>query len=353
MGAPQPQTEARDAETAGAAPAQQGEAAWLDRIVDMAGGRDDLAFTFAAPQLGALLADPPPRPAEAAPAPAPFTIALDSIRAPRDRARQSLNHESIAALAASLSERGLLQPLLVRPLAGAYELVAGSRRFHAAKLAGLSEVPVVVRELSDRDALMVAVVENLQREDLPALDEAQSYFRLLDEFGWTQEEVAERVGRSRAHVGNTLRLLGLPPSVKMLLEEGRLTAGHARALLGAPNPSELAALVVARGLSVRQTEALVQQQTPVTRRRKATLDTAAQALEQRLGERLGLPVRLQATRRGGKLIVQYRSLDDLEAALQRYASPPAIPANDDGEGAAAASVGDNIVPLIRPEDGAA
>src|SRR5207302_1753045 len=191
----------------------------------------------------------------------------------------------------SVTEQGVLLPLLVRPIAGgAYDIVAGARRFNAAKLAGLREVPVVVADLSDSEALMVALVENLQREDLAPLDEAQTYFRLLDEFGWTQEDMARRVGRSRSHVANTVRLLGLPQPVKQLLEESKLTAGHARALLNAADPAALAERVVAQGLSVRQTEALAQKgqsAVPAEDRRNHSPDP----LERTLAERLGLDVK--------------------------------------------------------------
>ncbi|MBV8653741.1 MAG: ParB/RepB/Spo0J family partition protein, partial [Alphaproteobacteria bacterium] len=220
----------------------------------LTGGQD---FTAPVQSIDALLAHPLDAGTPAAAPTSPLSVALTRLQIGSLQPRRSVDPAATARLAASIAEQGVLEPLLVRPIGGDYEIIAGSRRYQAAKLAGLSEVPVIVRTLSDREALMVALVENLQREDIAALDEAQGYHRLLEEFGWTQDELARHIGRSRSHIGNTLRLLGLPIEVKALLEAGKLTAGHARALLNAADPAALAALIVERGLSVRATEALV------------------------------------------------------------------------------------------------
>ena len=216
----------------------------------------------------------------------------------------------------------------MRPLGDDYEIIAGSRRYQAAKLAGLSEVPVIIRELSDREALMVAVVENLQREDITALDEAQSYARLLDEFNWTQDELARRIGRSRSHISNTLRLLSLPAEVRGLVEAGTLTAGHARALLNAPDPAAIAAdrrrarTERARDRSAdappRQRRAGRVQRRSASRRRAEEIRAIARRAA-------GPQVRVQATRGGGKLTIYYQAVDELDAALRAYGRQDGAP----------------------------
>jgi ParB family transcriptional regulator, chromosome partitioning protein len=251
----------------------------------------------------------------------PTTLPLERLRPNPHPARHQADAESMARLADSIAEHGILQPLVVRRCTGDaedFEIVVGLRRYEAAKLAGLSSVPVIILGLSDREALMVALVENLQRDDIAALDEAQCYFRLFDEFGWTQGELSRHLGRSRSHIANTLRLLGLPGAVRSLLESGMISAGHARALLPAHDPAALAAAVVARNLSVRQTEELVRREQAASVPARARLEAALSQFEQTLGERLGLRVRLQPTRRGGKVTIYYRSTDELEDALHRF-----------------------------------
>ena len=231
----------------------------------------------------------------------------------------------------SIREKGIVQPLLVRPVddlvdnvaadSGApgaeFELVAGERRWRAAQRAGLHEVPVVIRPFGDSEVLEIALVENLQREDLTPLEEAEAYGRLMQEFGHSQAEVAETIGKSRSHVANTLRLLGLPPAVKRQLDEGALSAGHARALLAAPDPAALAGEVVRRGLNVRATELLVRRRgvAPEPRQRKAR-DHDTVALERELGGTLGLRVTLSPNGRGGSLTLHYASLDQLDRVLK-------------------------------------
>lgn len=270
--------------------------------------------------LGALLG-------ETAPAVAPDAaqlVPIEYLEPSPLQPRRNFPEAELEALAASIREHGLLQPLLVRPsrsLATGYEIVAGERRWRAAQRAGLTELPVVVRELDDRRVLELALVENLQREELSALEEAEAYARLAREFGRTQEEIADAVGRSRSHVANIMRLLQLPESVRRMLADGRLTAGHARALLAASEPDKLAVLVVERGLNVRQTEALVRAaakrpapRTPV--RPDPDIDAFARDLSQSLG----LSVRLRQRGRGGTLTIRYSSPEQLETLVRKLRS---------------------------------
>jgi ParB family chromosome partitioning protein len=245
-------------------------------------------------------------------------IPIELIRPGAFQPRRRFAEAELEALAQSIREKGILQALLVRPVVGeeaAFELVAGERRWRAAQRVGMHEVPVIVRPLADSEALEIALVENLQREDLSALEEAEAYSRLMEEFGRTQGALAEAVGKSRSHVANTLRLLSLPPPVRRRLEEGELSAGHARALLAAADPVALAAEVVRRGLNVRATEKLVQRrsETPQPKRRLREADTVA--LERELGDRLGLRVTLDQKKRGGSLTLHYVSLDQLDRVL--------------------------------------
>jgi ParB family chromosome partitioning protein len=199
-----------------------------------------------------------------------------------------------------------------------YEIIAGERRWRAAQLAGCHELPVVVYALSDREALELALLENVQRQDLTPLEEAEGYRRLIEEFGHTQDELARSLGKSRSHIANLIRLLGLPGPLRALLESGQLSAGHARALLGAVDPAPLARQVLARGLNVRQTEALVRNERHAIKvggDRKRDADTVA--LERDLANRLGLPVRVQPKASGGTLRIEYRSLEQLDGLIRR------------------------------------
>jgi ParB family chromosome partitioning protein len=225
--------------------------------------------------------------------------------------------EALAELAQSIRTRGILQPLLVRPHPAAsdrYQIVAGERRWRAAQAAGLHEVPTLVRELSDAEAAGAALVENLQRHDLNAIEEADGYRRLMQEFGLTQDGVAETVGKSRSHVANTLRLLNLPNTVKDEVRRGTISAGHARALLSLPDPQAAALDVIARGLSVRQTEALSE------RPARSALPTAApdsvtRNIERDLSERLGLRVQISPMGKGGAIRIHYQDLDQLDGII--------------------------------------
>lgn len=243
--------------------------------------------------------------------------------------RKTFQDEELDDLAQSLREKGMLQPLLVRPVAdpaNAYEIVAGERRWRAAQKAGLHEVPVIVRELSDAEALEVALVENIQRADLNPVEEAEGYRRLMEEFHYTQQQLAEAVGKSRSHVANTMRLLGLSGKVRDMLSEGTLTAGHARALIASDAADELAERIATLGLSVRETEELARdsrareetgqdRQSPA---RKPEKDPDTLALERSLAETLGLKVLVNHKgQRGGELRISYRTLEQLDDLCQR------------------------------------
>jgi len=251
-------------------------------------------------------------------------VPIELIRPGAFQPRRRFAETELEALAQSIREKGVLQPLLVRPLAGEdadFELVAGERRWRAAQRIGLHEVPVIIRPMADSEALEIALVENLQREDLSPLEEAEAYSRLMDEFGRTQASLADALGKSRSYVANTVRLLALPAPVRRRLDEGELSAGHARALLGAADPAALAEEVVRRGLNVRATERLVQRraETRVSKRRPRDANVAA--LERELAAVLGLRVTLEAKKRGGALTLHYASLDQLDRVLRLLRAP--------------------------------
>lgn len=268
--------------------------------------------------LSALMGDNQASPS-ATPAGTPRTLPVEALEPSPFQARSTPDPAALAELAASIQEHGILQPILVRPkpgAAGKFQILGGERRWRAAQQAKLHDVPVVVRDLDDRAAMAAGLVENLQREDLNALEEAEGYARLLSEFGLKQDGLGQAVGKSRSHVANTLRLLNLPPRVRDMLRGGALSAGHARALLGAEDPERLAGVVV-RGLSVRQTEAIAAAapRDPTTRR-AAKQDADVAALERRLTERLGLKVGIKSAGKGGQMLISYRDLDQLEGVLR-------------------------------------
>jgi len=266
---------------------------------------------------------------DAAPAAPPHTMRIDLLHPGRYQPRHQFDTAGIEALAQSIREKGVLQTLLVRPhpeITDAFEIVAGERRWRAAQLAQLHEVPVVLREIEDREALEIALVENLQRQDLSALEEAEAYQRLLDEFSYTQEAVAQALSKSRSHVANTLRLLDLPTAVKQLLDEGKLTAGHARALLGASDPLGLAEVVVRRGLNVRQVERLAQRsKAKPSQRTPREKDADTRSVEHELTLALGMTVRIEPAHNGraGTLSIAYQSLDQLGDLIGRLRHTPA------------------------------
>ena len=238
--------------------------------------------------------------------------------------RRSFAEAELADLAASVKEKGIVQPILARPVKGAFnqfEIIAGERRWRAAQRAGLHDVPVLVQDVSDREALELAIIENVQRADLNALEEALGYDSLMSEFSYTQQDLAQIIGKSRSHVANTLRLLKLPESVQALLRDGRLTAGHARALVGAGDPEALARRIVEEGLTVRDIEALAQAPKPADPskggRPKKAKDADTVALERSLTERLGLAVSIEhRSDHSGEVRVRYQSLDQLDEILK-------------------------------------
>ncbi|MCL2627050.1 MAG: ParB/RepB/Spo0J family partition protein [Cystobacterineae bacterium] len=250
-------------------------------------------------------------------------LPIEQIQPHSHNPRKSFEDSGIDELADSIIQQGLLQPILVRREgAGGFKLIAGERRWRAAQRAGLTEIPALIREVSDEDAFEMALVENLQREDLSPLEEAEGYQRLLEERGWTQEQVAERVGKNRVTVANALRLLQLPEEVRALLASGQLEAGHARALLGLGEAQGMLALarqVVAHKLSVRQTEAQVRLRKQARPRPKPLkLSLSAKKVVEELQRKLGTRVRILEKADGsGKLEMDYFSYEDLERILSR------------------------------------
>jgi ParB family chromosome partitioning protein len=272
--------------------------------------------------LAALLGDSPPSSKSDATPTAARKLPIASLKPGRLQPRTLFDDDEIDSLAESIRQQGIIQPILARPAKdsdGDYEIIAGERRWRAAQRAGLHEVPVVVHFIGDQDALEIALVENLQRQDLNILEEAEAYDRLVREYGNLQEDVAKALGRSRSHITNAIRLLTLPDEVKSLISEGKLSAGHARALVGAENATAIARRIVARNLSVRQTEKLVQ--TGIAARPAARggrdRDPNVRDLEDSLTRRLGLKVTISQGKRSGKLILRYKTLDQLDDIVKR------------------------------------
>ena len=251
------------------------------------------------------------------------TVPIEFLQPGSAQPRRHFDDAAIAALVESVREKGILQPLLVRrhpEQTNMYEIVAGERRWRAAQRAGLAEIPVVIKELDDSEALEIALIENVQREDLTAIEEAQGYRRLMDEFDHTQEALSRAIGKSRSHIANLLRLLTLPDSVQAMVNDGSLSAGHARALINTEAPSVWAQLVVSRGLSVRQIESLVKKSTGGSAPKPAAplgRDPNIVALENDLSQMLGLRVSIKTKGEGGTLDIVYESLEQLDDVLHR------------------------------------
>ena len=245
--------------------------------------------------------------------------------------RRHFDNDAIDQLAESIAQHGVLQPLLVRPLAGKdqYEIIAGERRWRAAQRAQLHEIPVIIQDLGDEVALEIALIENLQREDLSAIEEAEGFQRLIEEFSYTQDVLSKKLGKSRSHVANTLRLLKLPEKIKTYVQDGQLSAGHARAVLGAKDPVALARKVVEEGLSVRATEKLalthgVQPKPQQTQASPHSLnsgkDADTVALERELSSHLGMRVTVDTSAGGsGRLSIHYKTLDQFDAIMEKLA----------------------------------
>lgn len=255
-------------------------------------------------------------------------VAVFDLYPNKDQPRRHFDAEGLKELAISLNAHGMLQPILVRPhpeKQKAFEIVAGERRWRAAQQAKLHEVPVIIRELSDRDVAEIALVENLQRQDLNPMEEAQAYNRLIEDFGHTQEKLAAILGKSRPHLANMMRLLKLPAQVQEMVADGRLSAGHARAILANPNdPVSVANLIERMGLSVRQAEMLAkgELEEDVTAKKakppeKARKSADIVALEQEIAHVLGLSVKIDHQGKGGALAIHYKTLDDLDDILDR------------------------------------
>jgi ParB family transcriptional regulator, chromosome partitioning protein len=241
-----------------------------------------------------------------------------------EQPRRDFDPKALQDLADSLRQKGVIQPLIVRRIEDQdlYEIVAGERRWRAAQIAQLHELPVIIREFSDSEVLEIAIIENIQREELNAIEEALAYKQLMTRFGHTQEKISEALSRSRSHIANLLRLLALPDDVQQMVKSGTLTAGHARALITTPNPLELALKVVGKGLSVRETEDLVRKSAvdPIKRRMAARSDgkdADTKALEADLSANLKMGVRIDhESTGGGKISISYRNLDDLDLLCQ-------------------------------------
>lgn len=253
-------------------------------------------------------------------------LPVEFIIASRANPRKDFDDELLEDLTNSIREKGVMQPLLVRPSAqgpDVFEIIAGERRWRAAQRAGLHEVPVLIREVDDKEALELAIIENVQRADLNPLEEAQGYGQLIEQFSYTQNDLAQVIGKSRSHVANTLRLLRLPEEVRGMLERGELTAGHARTLITADDPLALARRIVSAGLSVREAEALhakdaeAKKGSPSVSRPASHKDADTLALEKQLSDALGLSVTLDHREKGGKLEIRYKTLEQLDVVCSR------------------------------------
>ncbi len=239
--------------------------------------------------------------------------------------RKTFDPESMRELVDSIKEKGVLQPLLVRTVKGSetYQIIAGERRWRAAQKAGLHVLPVVIRDLTDSEALQIGIIENVQRSDLTAVEEAAGYRRLMDEFGHTQEQVAAMVGKSRSHVANLLRLINLPEPVQNMMAEGKLSMGHARTLVGSNNATTLAKMIVSKGLSVREAEKLATNVKGTAKPKQASTekDADTRALERDLAGALGLNVNiLHAGANGGEIRVKYKTLEQLDVLCNKLRS---------------------------------
>lgn len=245
---------------------------------------------------------------------------IEHLKPSPNNPRKHFAEADLEDLSKSIRDKGLLQPIVVRPLQnGDYEIVAGERRWRAAQRAGVHDVPVLIRELSDGEALEIALIENIQRSDLNALEEARAYGLLLERFSYTQQQLADSIGKSRSHIANTLRLLNLPETVRAQIEDGVLTAGHARAIVATNSPAELANQIIKLGLSVREAENLARGATVAKKPKvKAEKDADTRALEKLVSDAIGLKV--QITHKGdgsGAMLITYRTLDQLEDVCRR------------------------------------
>jgi ParB family chromosome partitioning protein len=250
-------------------------------------------------------------------------VPVEFLRANSRNPRKTFGEEDLEDLVNSVREKGIVQPILVRSVpgeAGQFEIIAGERRWRAAQQAGLHDVPIVVLEVSDREALELAIIENVQRADLNAIEEAAGYEALIASYNYSQADLAKIIGKSRSHIANTMRLLKLPDGVRQQVLDGALTAGHARALLGMEDPAAAARRIIDRGLSVREAEALAQTQAEDAgkpRRARPEKDADTRALEKELGDLLGLGVIIDHQGNGGRLSIRYETLEQLDGVCRR------------------------------------
>ena len=247
-------------------------------------------------------------------------VPIELLQANPNNPRKHFNEDELNTLAASLKEKGLLQPLVVRPRAGgSFEIVAGERRWRASQRAGLHELPVLIRELDDKETLEIALIENVQRADLNALEEARAYKQLVDQYGHTQQQLADVIGKSRSHIANTIRLLNLPQATQIQIETGRLTAGHARALIATDSPEELADKIIKLNLTVRQTEDLARDKNASSKTKiSKDKDADTRALEKQMSEAVGLSVSIKHKgKSGGNVIIAYKTLDQLDEVIKK------------------------------------
>jgi ParB family transcriptional regulator, chromosome partitioning protein len=250
-------------------------------------------------------------------------LPVDFLVANRANPRREFDADQLEDLTNSIREKGVMQPLLVRPTddPNLFEIIAGERRWRASQRAGLREVPVLVRDVDDKEALELAIIENVQRVDLNPLEEAMGYGQLIEQFDYTQNDLAQVIGKSRSHVANTLRLLKLPQDVRDMVSRGELTAGHARTLITSDDPAGLARRIVGGGLSVREAEALSQTTSTAARKKPAVheKDADTAALEKRLSDVLGLHVAIEHRDQGGRIEIRYRTLEQLDGVCLKLA----------------------------------
>ncbi len=266
--------------------------------------------------LASLIGEPVPGQAVLPPEGEQRMVPIADVKPGRLNPRKDFRDEELSELADSIRTKGLVQPIIARPVAGGYEIVAGERRWRAAQKAGLHMVPVIARDLSDKEVLELAIIENVQRADLNAIEEATGYRELIERFNYKQEELSEIIGKSRSHVANTLRLLKLPDGVQTMVQDGRLTAGHARALINRADAETLAHRIIEDDLNVREVEALVQDGGSVTTtsgRRAPEKDSDTRAFEKELGELLDLKVEIKrGSGESGSLIIKYANYEQLD-----------------------------------------
>ena len=286
-----------------------------------------------APKPAVVAAAPVSSPAVAESKASPTQLAVTWLQPGAFQPRRHFDEDALKGLAGSIKERGILEPLVVRPISGlkdTYEIIAGERRWRAAQMAGLHNVPVVVRHLTDLEALEFGLIENVQRQDLSPLEEAEGYKRLLEEFNHTQENLAKIIGKSRAHIGNMMRILTLPKPVRQMIENGELSLGHARTLIPLKDPLAAAEMIVKKGMSVRQAEALAKREQeaaaapdPKKAKEKADIDFAVSTLEKDLERVIGLKIKIVSRgNRKGAFTLFYENLDQLDMIIKRMKTQP-------------------------------